>query len=136
MVDLRSTDAVLCESHFLQVFKQDGQSARERFARLSRTYITRAAPRELVPFLLPSEEEVQVACKRRIFDGNPGYIPSLNRKNVELTSDAITEIVRDGVLLKSGRKVEADVIILATGFKTGGEQPMVGSLFHTPLCFH
>lgn len=73
--------------------------------------------------LLPTRGEVQVACKRRIFDA--GYIPSLNRDNVELTTDQAAEITEGGVTLKSGRKIEADVIVLANGFKTDGEQPMV-----------
>lgn len=47
------------------------------------------------------------------------YIPSLNLDNVELTDDQAVRITHDSVVLKSGRELKADVIILASGFKSG-----------------
>ncbi|CEH12873.1 hypothetical protein CBOM_00832 [Ceraceosorus bombacis] len=112
--------ALVIETHFLQAFKHDGVAARERFANVCRKYVKECAPPEYHHLLLPDPEKVPVACKRRIFDN--GYIPSLGRSNVELTNDQAKEIVSDGVILQSGRKLEADVIVLANGFRTDGVQ--------------
>jgi len=108
---------VLCESHFLQTFIQDGKAARARFAAVSRDYVKRCAPKEYHDMIIPRPGELEVSCKRRIYDD--GYIVALGRPNVELTNDQAVEIVPDGVILQSGRKVEADAIVLANGFKTG-----------------
>ena len=106
----------LCESHFLQTFRKDGKGARDRYAAVSREYVKRCAPKEYHDMIIPKPGELEVSCKRRIFD--EGYIVSLGRPNVELTNDQAAEIVNDGVILQSGRKVEADVIVLANGFQT------------------
>ncbi|KAF8921179.1 hypothetical protein CPB85DRAFT_1269723 [Mucidula mucida] len=53
-------------------------------------------------------------CKRIIVD--PGYLSSLNRKNVTLRWDAIDSVVEDGLLLRSGEVVPLDVIIFGTGY--------------------
>lgn len=71
----------------------------------------------LIPSRLPNGKmEIEVACKRRIFDGE-GYIPCLNDKNVELTNDECVQINENSVTLKSGRELEADIIICANGFR-------------------
>jgi cation diffusion facilitator CzcD-associated flavoprotein CzcO len=106
----------LLESHFLQTFIKEGKGARERFASVSRDYVTRCAPKEYHDMIIPRPGELEVSCKRRIYDD--GYIVSLGRPNVELTNDQAREIVDDGIILDSGRKVEADVIVLANGFQT------------------
>ncbi|UZJ55032.1 hypothetical protein CBS101457_004352 [Exobasidium rhododendri] len=106
----------LLESHFLQTFITDGKGARERFASVSRDYVGRCAPKEYHDMIIPRPGELEVSCKRRIYDD--GYIVALGRPNVELTNDQAKEIVKDGVILQSGRKVEADIIILANGFQT------------------
>ncbi|PWN86702.1 FAD/NAD(P)-binding domain-containing protein [Acaromyces ingoldii] len=109
--------AALLETHFLQTFKEDGKGARERFAALSRNYVQQCAPPEYHDIIIPKNGELEVACKRRIFDSS-GYIPCLGRKNVDITNDQAARIEEDSVILRSGRKVEADVIVLANGFKT------------------
>lgn len=43
------------------------------------------------------------------------FFKALHRDNVELVTDVIDTVTHDGVLLKSGRKIEADIIITATG---------------------
>ncbi|MCA9510653.1 MAG: NAD(P)/FAD-dependent oxidoreductase [Myxococcota bacterium] len=43
-------------------------------------------------------------------------VSTLGRDDVELVTDAIERVERDGVRLASGRLVEADVIVYATGF--------------------
>ncbi|KHN95984.1 Flavin monooxygenase-like protein [Metarhizium album ARSEF 1941] len=43
------------------------------------------------------------------------FFQALHRPNVELVTDVIDRVLPDGVLLDSGRKLDADVIITATG---------------------
>ncbi|KAJ5737860.1 Flavoprotein [Penicillium malachiteum] len=60
--------------------------------------------------------EVSTASeKRRIFDC--GYLESLNKDKLHLTDSKILEITPDGVQTADGQ-IPADVIVLATGFKT------------------
>jgi cation diffusion facilitator CzcD-associated flavoprotein CzcO len=55
-----------------------------------------------------------IGCKR-ILPSNKWY-PALGRENVELVTDAITEIRPDGYVTADGVLHEADTIIFATGF--------------------
>src|SRR5690606_1891113 len=62
--------------------------------------------------------------KRVILDTN--YYSIFNQDNVELVDvkeDAIDQITAKGILLKSGREIEVDMIVFATGFDA-----MTGSL--------
>lgn len=56
-----------------------------------------------------------VGCKRILFSNN--YLPALARPNVEVTTDAISEITPQGVRTADGVEHEVDVIIWGTGFK-------------------
>lgn len=110
------------ESHFLQTFKIEGRGARARFEKRATNYIKSTAPKEYHDILIPSRYpdgrlEVEVACKRRIFDGE-GYISCLNDKNVELTTDQCVKINEKSITLQSGRELEADIIICANGFRS------------------
>lgn len=53
-------------------------------------------------------------CKRILFSS--WYLPALQRDNVELTNEKITEIVPDGVRTADGRIHRVDTIIWGTGF--------------------
>lgn len=75
-------------------------------------YIKATAPEKYHSLLIP---DFEVNCKRRIFD--TGYLSSLDAPNLTLTSQLPEEIVPDGILLKSGETIPADVLILANGFK-------------------
>lgn len=55
-------------------------------------------------------------CKRILFSSH--YLPTLERPDVELVTDRITEIVPDGVRTADGRHHPADVLIWGTGFRT------------------
>lgn len=55
-----------------------------------------------------------VACKRVLRADE--YYPTLNRENVELTTEGISRIVPEGVITTDGTLHEADVIIYGTGF--------------------
>jgi cation diffusion facilitator CzcD-associated flavoprotein CzcO len=56
-----------------------------------------------------------IGCKRILLSSD--YYPALQRPNVDLITDNITEITETAVRTKDGAAHEADVIIYATGFK-------------------
>ena len=113
----RSLFSLFLDIHFIQAWNREGKAARDRFAANSKLYVETVAPERYHHLLIPTQKELQVACKRRVFDD--AYIPSLNLDNVELTNDQAVRITRDAVVLQSGRELKADVIILASGFKSG-----------------
>ena len=55
-------------------------------------------------------------CKRILFSSS--YLPTLERANVELVSDAIASISAEGIVSDDHALHEIDCIIWATGFKT------------------
>lgn len=56
-----------------------------------------------------------IGCKRLLLSDD--YYPAMTRPNVSLVTDAITRIVPHGVVTADGRTHEADVLVLATGFR-------------------
>lgn len=76
--------------------------------------------------LMPS---YPIGTKRQILD--TGYYETFNRPNVTLEdvrTDPIARIAPEGVVLTSGKLVEADVIVFATGFDA-----MTGPIFRLNL---
>jgi cation diffusion facilitator CzcD-associated flavoprotein CzcO len=63
----------------------------------------------------PSDE---VGCKRIMLTDE--WYPALREANVELITAPIAEFTPSGVRLKDGSERPADVLVLATGFKTHG----------------
>jgi cation diffusion facilitator CzcD-associated flavoprotein CzcO len=63
--------------------------------------------------LLP---DYAIGCKRILISDD--YYQALVRPNVEVVTDAITRIERDGVTTADGRTRRADALIHATGFET------------------
>jgi cation diffusion facilitator CzcD-associated flavoprotein CzcO len=63
----------------------------------------------------PSDE---IGCKRIMLTDE--WYPTLTKPNVELITDPIAEFTPSGVRLKDGRERPADVLVLATGFRTHG----------------
>ncbi|MBL4849624.1 MAG: NAD(P)/FAD-dependent oxidoreductase [Planctomycetes bacterium] len=55
-----------------------------------------------------------IGCKRILISND--YYPTLQRPDVELITDGIEKITPGGVLLGSGRQVDLDALVLATGF--------------------
>lgn len=49
--------------------------------------------------------------------GDPGYYKVLAQPNVELVTGTIERYESDGVVVTGGRKIDCDVVVLATGFK-------------------
>jgi len=56
-----------------------------------------------------------IGCKRVIISDN--FFPALNAANCTVVTDAITEITESGVATE-GQVYEADLLVLATGFRT------------------
>jgi hypothetical protein len=73
---------------------------------------------EIADFILPS---FAVGC-RRLTPG-PGYLEALVEDNVDFISDQISEIVPEGIVLETGRKIEIDVLVCATGFNASSPPP-------------
>ncbi|KAK4166922.1 Baeyer-Villiger monooxygenase [Cladorrhinum sp. PSN259] len=76
-------------------------------------YMRSAAPEKYHDLLIP---DFEIGCKRRIFDS--GYLKSLHAEKMKLTTEKVVEVLPNGVKFESGEVVEADVLILANGFKT------------------
>ncbi|ETS80720.1 hypothetical protein PFICI_08249 [Pestalotiopsis fici W106-1] len=70
---------------------------------------------EIADFLIPS---FGVGCRRAT--PGPGYLEALGRPNVDFITDPIKEVNSKGILLKTGRQIDLDCIVCATGFNTSG----------------
>ncbi|MEJ0017347.1 MAG: NAD(P)/FAD-dependent oxidoreductase [Acetobacteraceae bacterium] len=57
----------------------------------------------------------RMGCKRILLSND--FLPSLNRPNVQVVTEAIERIVPEGVVTIDGREHAADVLICATGFQ-------------------
>lgn len=58
--------------------------------------------------------DFRIGCKRILLSSE--YYPSLNRDNVELVTDPLHCINESGIKLESGRQLDVDLIVYATGF--------------------
>ena len=58
----------------------------------------------------------EVGCKRIMLTDD--WYPTLTRPNVELVTDRIAEVTASGIRTEDGAERPADVLVLATGFKT------------------
>lgn len=67
---------------------------------------------ELRAALTPTEP---IGCKRMLFSNE--WYPALAKENVDVVTDAITEVVPEGVRTADGRLHSADVLVYGTGFK-------------------
>ncbi|KAL4753480.1 hypothetical protein BDW72DRAFT_190934 [Aspergillus terricola var. indicus] len=102
------------ESYFSTFKRVSGKKTREARMKSQLAYLKEMAPKEYHEILTP---KIELGCKRRVMDTD--YLACLHRGNMELVhDDPIERITIDGVRTNSGRKIYADAIILATGFKT------------------
>ena len=60
--------------------------------------------------------QVPLGSQRILFSNN--FYPTFNRENVELVTDEISSITPKGVRTVDGRERTADVLVLATGYRT------------------
>jgi cation diffusion facilitator CzcD-associated flavoprotein CzcO len=70
---------------------------------------------ELRRKVTPSDE---IGCKRIMITDD--WYPTLTRPNVDLVTDPIAEVTAAGIRTEDGTERPADVLILASGFKTHG----------------
>jgi cation diffusion facilitator CzcD-associated flavoprotein CzcO len=86
------------------------------FRTIARRQIDQAiADEDLRTAVTPTD---QVGCKRLMLTDE--WYPTLTKPNVDLITDPITEVTAAGVRLQDGSERPADVLVLATGFKTHG----------------
>ena len=91
---------------------KDGR-ARRLFEALGRWHLRRqVADPALRARLAP---DYRLGCKRVLLSDD--YYPSLQRPNVEVVTDAVTEITEHGVRSADGTERPVDAIVFATGFK-------------------
>lgn len=92
---------------------ESGRGIRQGLKEENEKYVKKMAPERYWDALIPKHE---IGCKRKVMDTD--YLACLHRENVELVhDDPVEKITETGVLTKSGRQVEADAIIMATGFE-------------------
>lgn len=104
----------LMESDFFGFGLESGRKIRENNKKERVAYMKKTAPERYHEALTP---KIEIGCKRNVMDTD--YFACLHRENVELVySDPIKEITESGVRTESGREVNADAIVLATGFQT------------------
>jgi hypothetical protein len=68
---------------------------------------------EIADFLIPT---FGVGCRRPT--PGPGYLEALVQPNVDFITDSIVQVTPVGVDIESGRQVELDCLVCATGFHT------------------
>ncbi|KZY45971.1 hypothetical protein A3731_09940 [Roseovarius sp. HI0049] len=88
----------------------DGSRQSRRQTEATRRHISAEAG-ELAPDLTP---DYPLGCRRILLADD--YYPALQRENVSLVTDQVERLTPDGLLTKGGQWIEADCIVLATGF--------------------
>ena len=58
----------------------------------------------------------EIGCKRILLSDD--YLPAMQRENVSLRTDGIDHFTEHGLYTNDGTEIEADLVVLATGFQT------------------
>ncbi|KAK6530518.1 hypothetical protein TWF694_003862 [Orbilia ellipsospora] len=90
-----------------------GDRLRAAQERTSIRHIKSKAPEKYWDLLIPT---FPIGFKRRIYDDT--YLPSLKSDKVLLTKDDVTHVSENAVHTASGKEYKADVVVMATGYKT------------------
>lgn len=93
-------------------FISGGLAAKYTRWRLRRRLEQQIADPELRAKLIP---DYAPGCKRILLSND--YVDTLTRSNVSLNTDGVAEVTDDAIITRAGDRVEADLIVLATGFK-------------------
>jgi cation diffusion facilitator CzcD-associated flavoprotein CzcO len=92
---------------------ESGSSIRQGLKEENERYVKKMAPQKYWDALIPKH---QIGCKRKVMDTD--YLSCLHRDNVALVhDDPVDRIIETGVRTKSGREIQADAVVLATGFE-------------------
>jgi cation diffusion facilitator CzcD-associated flavoprotein CzcO len=100
------------------------------FRAIARRQITKAIEDPVLRAKVTPADEV--GCKRVML--TDAWYPTLTKPNVELVTDRIARITPTGVQTADGAQRAADVLVLATGFKTHGfvaPMEITGAAGHT-----
>ena len=84
-----------------------------KFQKLAQAELAKAVPDPALRAKLTPD--FPVGCKRVLISND--FYPAVQRGNVELITDAITEIRPNGVVTADGKLREVDTILYATGFR-------------------
>ncbi|SPO21322.1 related to monooxygenase [Ustilago trichophora] len=107
---------LILESHFIMILQNPlGRLFRWNWRRKCTAHMKKNAPREYWDMLLPKKDELMVGCKRRIIDDD--YLPTLRLPHVKVENTKLARIEPEHVVLADGRKIKADVIVMANGFE-------------------
>jgi cation diffusion facilitator CzcD-associated flavoprotein CzcO len=98
---------------FIAAFTHLPLLRRELMRRFRRQLERQVEDPQLRERLTPSYE---IGCKRVLISND--WYPALQRDNVELVTDPISEVVPDGVVTTDGHRREVDAIVCGTGFST------------------
>lgn len=106
---------LILESHFAMALRtRKGERLRANWEKVCRAYVAEKAPAKYHEQLVPKEKELMVACRRRVLDST--YLPALSSPNLDLLTTKLERIEEDAVWTADGRRIAADVIVLANGF--------------------
>ncbi|KAF8604479.1 FAD/NAD(P)-binding domain-containing protein [Ceratobasidium sp. AG-I] len=92
---------------------------RQRSEQASIKLVKELAPEKYHKNLIP---DYPMGCKRIVVD--PDYLKSLQRPNLDLEWDPIAEVTETGIVVKSGKTYDFDIICYATGFDVAGSSSM------------
>ncbi|PWY97179.1 FAD/NAD(P)-binding domain-containing protein [Testicularia cyperi] len=105
------------ESHFsVLLLNPIGRFSRWWWRTMCVNHVKKNAPKEYWNLLIPDQKKVLVGCKRRILDDE--YLPVLRQPHVKLDGTKLERIEERHVVMADGRRLKADVIIMANGFAT------------------
>ncbi|KAF3161118.1 hypothetical protein TWF225_003112 [Orbilia oligospora] len=90
-----------------------GERIRAAQEKRSIAHVKRNAPEKYWNLLIPT---FPIGFKRRIYDDT--YLPALKSNKVTLTKDEVTHLSESAIHTASGAEYKADVVIMATGYKT------------------
>ncbi|KAF3286993.1 hypothetical protein TWF970_008823 [Orbilia oligospora] len=90
-----------------------GERIRAAQEKHSIAHVKRNAPEKYWNLLIPT---FPIGFKRRIYDDT--YLPALKSNKVTLTKDEVTHLSENAIHTASGAEYKADVVIMATGYKT------------------
>ncbi|ETS77313.1 hypothetical protein PFICI_11187 [Pestalotiopsis fici W106-1] len=103
--------------HAVTLKDTDMQRTAIEFCRAAMSGRLSAKP-EIADFLIPS---FGVGCRRPT--PGPGYLEALVESNVDFITDPISEVTKNGIMLKGGRHVDLDCLVCATGFNASAPPP-------------
>lgn len=103
------------------IFETTERGAKERDSRAEKLtkYMKENVPEEYHDIVIPKKTDL-VGCKRRVQDA--GFLKALHDPKIRPVKSEVVEILPDGVRVSTGEVVNADVIVLATGYDTNREK--------------